>query len=181
MKKIIADETAVARQLDRLACEILERHPDLNTFCLVGIKTRGAYIAQRLQARIEKLCGTKPALGELDITLYRDDLTQVADDPQMKSTDLGTDINGKIVILADDVLYSGRTILWALAALKQFGKPAKVEFLTMIDRGHHTLPVCADFVGRTVHTEADDIIHVHLKERDGDDMIVHNVGGQNER
>ena len=79
------------------------------------------------------------------------------------------------------MLYSGRTILCALAALKQFGKPAKVEFLTMIDRGHHTLPVCADFVGRTVHTEADDIIHVHLKERDGDDMIVHNVGGQNER
>lgn len=178
MKKIIADESAVGRMLDRLACEILERHPDMDTYCLVGIKTRGAYIAKRLQERIAKLCGTRPQLAELDITLYRDDLTQVARDPQLKSSGLGLDIDGKTVILADDVLYTGRTVLCALNALASFGRARKVEFLTMVDRGHHQLPLAADFAGRFVSTAADDIIHVHLKERDGDDMIVHNIGGQ---
>lgn len=178
MKKIIADEAALGRMLDRLACEIAERHPDMNEYCLVGIKTRGAYIAKRLRDRIEKRCGSAPRLGELDITLYRDDLTQVAQDPQLKSSGLGADIDGKTVILADDVLYTGRTVLCALNALASFGRARKVEFLTLVDRGHHQLPLCADFIGRFVPTAAEDIIHVHVKERDGDDKIVHNMGGR---
>lgn len=178
MKKVIADEAAVASMLDGLAADILKRHPDLSGLCLIGIKTRGAFIAKRLRDRIEKRCGKAPALGELDITLYRDDLTQVANDPQMKSTSLGADINGKAVILADDVLYSGRTVLCALDALASFGRARKIEFLTLVDRGHHCLPVCADYAALTVPTAAQDIIHVHLKEKDGDDKIVHNVGGQ---
>lgn len=178
MKKIIASEADVKAMLDRLACEIVERYPDLNDYCLVGIKTRGAHLAKRLQERIEKIVGTAPALGELDITFYRDDLTLVAQDPQMKSQSLGTDIDGKTVILADDVLYSGKTILCALNALAGFGRAEKVEVLVMVDRGHHKLPIESVFTGRYVHTQPNDIIHVHLKEKDGDDCIVHNVDGQ---
>lgn len=178
MEKTIATEAAVAAMLDRLACEIVERHPDLNEVCLVGIKTRGVHIAKRLCERIQKTAGRAPALGELDITWYRDDLTLVARDPQLKSSGLGTDIEGKNVILADDVLYSGRTVLCALNALAGFGRARKTELLVLVDRGHHKLPVCSDFTGRFVPTAAEDIIHVHLKEKDGDDRIVHNIGGQ---
>ncbi len=178
MKKVIASEQDLGRMLDRLACEIVEKYPNLADYVLVGIKTRGVHIANRLKERIKKLTGQAPQMGELDITFYRDDLTLVAQDPQLKSSSVGADINGKVVILADDVLYSGRTVLCALNALAQAGRAAKTEFLTLVDRGHHCLPVCADFIGRTVHTEGDDIIHVHLKEKDGDDCIVHNIGGQ---
>ena len=178
MEKCIATQEEVAALLDRLARQIVQRYPDNAAYCLIGIKTRGAHIAKRLQQRIEKLTSAPVALGELDISFYRDDLTLVAQDPLLKSTSLGTDINGKVVILADDVLYSGRTVLCALNALARFGRARKVEFLTLVDRGHHCLPVCADYAAMTVQTAADDIIHVHLKEKDGDDCIMHNLGGQ---
>lgn len=178
MEKCIASQQDVADLLDRLARQIVQKYPDNKTYCLVGIKTRGAYIAKRLQQRMEKLNGAAVALGELDISFYRDDLTLVAQDPLLKSTSLGTDIDGKVVILADDVLYSGRTVLCALRALAEFGRARKVEFLTLVDRGHHCLPICADYIGMDVKTAADDIIHVHLKEKDGDDCIMHDIGGQ---
>lgn len=181
MKQIIADEAAVAALLDGLARDIIARHADLHDIRLVGIKTRGAYIARRLRERIEALTGISVGLGELDITFYRDDLTLVAQDPQLKSQSVGVDFDGKTVILADDVLYSGKTVLCALNALAAFGRARKTEFLTLVDRGHRRLPVCADYAGRTVLTAPDDIIHVHLKEKDGDDCIVHNIGGQTER
>jgi Pyrimidine operon attenuation protein/uracil phosphoribosyltransferase len=120
-------------------------------------------------------------MGELDITFYRDDLSHVADQPQMKKTDIGFDINGKDVILVDDVLYTGRTVRCALDALTDYGRPAKIELMVMVDRGHRELPVKADFVGKNVPTADEDIIHVHLKEKDGDDKIVHNIGGQKDR
>ncbi len=180
MEKKIADEKAVSDMLDRLAREIVQKHPAAS-YCLVGIKTRGAHIAKRLQARIAALTGDTPLLGELDISFYRDDLTLVAREPRLNSASVGVDFNGKTVILADDVLYSGRTVLCALNALAAAGRAAKVEFLTLVDRGHHCLPVCADFTGRTVPTAKDDIIHVHLKEKDGDDCIMHHIGGQLER
>ena len=181
MEKMIADEKAVSDMLDRLAREIVHKHPAAASYCLVGIKTRGAHIARRLQRRIADLTGDTPALGELDISFYRDDLTLVAQDPRLNSAGAGVDFNGKTVILADDVLYSGRTVLCALNALAAAGRAAKVEFLTLVDRGHHCLPVCADFTGRTVPTDKDDIIHVHLTEKDGDDCIMHNIGGQRAR
>lgn len=180
MEKKIADEKAVSDMLDRLAREIVQKHPAAS-YCLVGIKTRGAHIAKRLQARIAALTEDTPLLGELDISFYRDDLTLVAREPRLNSASVGVDFNGKTVILADDVLYSGRTVLCALNALAAAGRAAKVEFLTLVDRGHHCLPVCADFTGRTVPTAKDDIIHVHLKEKDGDDCIMHHIGGQLER
>ncbi len=181
MEKMIADAAAVSALLDKLAREIMQKYPDTKQYCLVGIKTRGAHIARRLQSRIEQLAGAAPQLAELDISFYRDDLTLVAQDPLLKSTSLGVDISGKTVILADDVLYSGRTVLCALNALAAFGRAKKTEFLTLVDRGHHCLPVCADFVGSHVVTAADDIIHVHLKEKDGDDCIMHDIGGQHKR
>lgn len=180
MEKCIATQQDVSDLLDTLARQIVQKHPDNASYCLVGIKTRGAHIAKRLQERIEKLTGAAVALGELDISFYRDDLTLVARDPLLKSTSLGADIDGKVAILADDVLYSGRTVLCALNALAKFGRAGKVEFLTLVDRGHHCLPVCADYIGMNVQTAADDIIHVHLKEKDGDDCIMHNIGGQRE-
>lgn len=181
MKKLIADEAAVNTLLDGLAQEIIRRHPQATAYCLTGIKTRGAYMARRIQDRITKLTGQTPTLGELDITFYRDDLTLVAADPQLNSAVLGSDINGKVVILIDDVLYSGRTVLCAVNALARFGRPKRVEFMSLVDRGFHCLPICADYAALNVRTQADDIIHVHLKEKDGDDSIWHNVGGQLKR
>ncbi len=178
MEKMIATEADVAELLNKLAREIVQKYPNTAAYCLIGIKTRGAHIARRLQARIEKLTGSLPQLAELDISFYRDDLTLVAQDPLLKTTSLGVDINGKTVVLTDDVLYSGRTVLCALNALASFGHAQKIEFLTLVDRGHHCLPLCADFVGMNVVTAAEDIIHVHLKEKDGDDCIMHNIGGQ---
>ncbi len=181
MKKLIADEAAVNALLDGLAREIIRRHPQADAYCLTGIKTRGAYIARRVQDRIAKMTGQMPSLGELDISFYRDDLTLVAADPQLNSAVLGADINGKIVILMDDVLYSGRTVLCALNALARFGRARRVEFMTLVDRGFRCLPICADYAALNVQTQADDIIHVRLKEKDGEDCILHNVGGQLER
>ncbi len=178
MEKTIVDESLMARILDRITHEILEKHTDTSKLCLVGIKTRGVHIAKRLHDRIKKFSGLDLPLGELDITLYRDDLTQVADQPQMKATTIGFDINGMDVVLVDDVLYTGRTVRCALDALIDFGRPRRIELLVMVDRGHRELPVRADFVGKNVPTADDDIIHVHIKEHDGDDCIVHNVGGQ---
>lgn len=178
MEKTIVDEALMARILDRITHEILEKHTDTSKLCLVGIKTRGVHIAKRLHDRIKKFSGLNLPLGELDITLYRDDLTQVADQPQMKATTIGFDINGMDVVLVDDVLYTGRTVRCALDALIDFGRPRRIELLVMVDRGHRELPVRADFVGKNVPTADDDIIHVHIKEHDGDDRIVHNIGGQ---
>lgn len=181
MKKIIVDEKSLSKTLDRLALEIVERHNETDKLCLVGIKTRGVYIAQRLHDRIKNFYKIDLPLGVLDITLYRDDLTQVAQDPQMKGASIGFDIKGKDIVLVDDVLYTGRTVRCALDAIMDQGRPRRVELLVIVDRGHREIPVRADYVGREVTTADDDIIHVHIKEHDGDDMIVHNIGGQNER
>lgn len=181
MQKDIVSEALMSRILDRIANEILERYEDTKGLCLIGIKTRGVHIAKRLQDKIEKFSGVKLPLGELDITLYRDDLTTVAADPQMKAANIGFDVNGKNVIIVDDVLYTGRTVRCALDAIMDCGRPRKVELIVLVDRGHREIPVMADYVGKNVVTADDDIIHVHIKEHDGDDRIVHNIGGQHKK
>ncbi len=179
MEKVITNKEALDRTLDRIAYEILERHQDTANLCLIGIKTRGVFIAQRLHERIKKFANLNLPFGVLDITLYRDDLTKVAEDPQIKKSDIGFDIAGKDIVLVDDVLYTGRTVRSALDALMDHGRPKKVELMVIVDRGWREIPVRADYIGKTVQTAPEDIIHVHIKEKDGDDCIIHNIGGQN--
>ena len=167
MKKVIANESDMLRTIDRMAHQILENYSDTSNLCLIGVKTRGVYLANRLP------------VGVLDITWYRDDLSKVAEDPQIKPSSVGFDIKDKNLIVIDDVLYTGRTVRSALDAITDLGRPRKVELLVMVDRGHREIPVKADYIGKEVITADDDIIHVHLREKDGDDCIVHNIGGKN--
>ena len=171
MEKLIKNDAELNRTLDRVAHEIIERHTSLDDVALVGIRTRGVFIARRLRERIKKFTGAEPLYGELDITLYRDDLSQVSETPLLKATDIPFDITGKTIILADDVLYTGRTIRSALAALSDFGRPARIELAVLVDRGHRELPIKADYVGKNLPTARAEIVKVRLKECDGEDSI----------
>ncbi|ACC98279.1 Uracil phosphoribosyltransferase [Elusimicrobium minutum Pei191] len=171
MEKLIKDGEELNRTLDRMAHEILEKHEIDNTLALVGIRTRGIYIARRLMEKIKKITGKDVLYGELDITLYRDDLSQVAEQPVLKATNIPFDITGKTIILTDDVLYTGRTIRSALAALSDFGRPSRIELAVIVDRGHRELPIKADYVGKNLPTAKTEIVHIKLKEYDGEDSI----------
>ncbi|WP_424244487.1 pyrimidine operon attenuation protein/uracil phosphoribosyltransferase [Elusimicrobium posterum] len=171
MGKVIKDGGELNRTMDRIAHEIIERHEIDGTVALVGIRSRGVYIAQRLREKIQKITGKEVLYGELDITLYRDDLSQVSEQPLLKATNIPFDITGKTIILTDDVLYTGRTIRSALAALSDFGRPARIELAVLVDRGHRELPIKADYVGKNLPTAKNEIVHVKLEEHDGQDSI----------
>ena len=157
--------------LDRLAAQIMERHPDCAGLVLVGIQRRGADLARRLRALILAACGQEPPIADLDINLYRDDWTSSAHMPVITPSHIPVDITGKTILLVDDVLFTGRTIRAALEALLDFGRPSRVELLTFVDRGHRELPIQADFTGRTIHTRRREHINVCLAERDGADGV----------
>ena len=159
------------KTLDRIAHEILERHEVGADLVLIGIRTRGVFLAERLAQTIKKFTGTDILTGELDITLYRDDLSQVAEQPVLKATKINFDLKGKTVILVDDVLYTGRTIRSALAALADFGRPERIELAVMVDRGHREVPIKADYVGKNVPTAKNEVISVKVKEYDGEDAV----------
>ncbi len=159
------------KTLDRIAHEILERNDLGPNLVLVGIRTRGVFLANRLADTIKKFTGQEVNTGELDITLYRDDLSQIAEAPVLKATKIDFDLKGKTVILVDDVLYTGRTIRSALAALSDFGRPAKIELAVMVDRGHREIPIKADYVGKNVPTSKNEVISVKVKEFDGEDAV----------
>ncbi|MDR0292197.1 MAG: bifunctional pyr operon transcriptional regulator/uracil phosphoribosyltransferase PyrR [Elusimicrobium sp.] len=171
MEKLIKNSVELNRTLDRIAHEIIERHSSLDNVALVGIRTRGVFMARRLRDRIKKFTGVETLYGELDITLYRDDLSQVSETPLLKATDIPFDITGKILILTDDVLYTGRTIRSALAALADFGRPSRIELAVIVDRGHRELPVKADYVGKNLPTARAENVKVRLAESDGEDSI----------
>jgi pyrimidine operon attenuation protein/uracil phosphoribosyltransferase len=162
------DSTSMNRALRRLATEIVEKNQGAENLYLVGIRRRGVPLAERIRDKIEKLEGIKPLYGIIDITLYRDDLSTVGANPVVNRTELEDDIDGKTIILVDDVLYTGRTIRAALDQLMDFGRPKKVQLAVLVDRGieHRELPIQADFVGNYVQTTADEIIKVMLKEFD---------------
>jgi pyrimidine operon attenuation protein/uracil phosphoribosyltransferase len=162
----------VDRTLVRLAHEVLEKSEDLGRLALIGIRRRGVPIAQRLAAKIESIEGRKVPVGVLDINLYRDDLTTVGAAPVVNATDIPFDITGRDVILTDDVLYTGRTVRAALDALFDKGRPARVQLLCLIDRGHRELPIAAQYVGRTVQTTAREIIEVKFNEIDGVEKVL---------
>lgn len=167
-KSRIMDATAMKRAMRRLATEIVEKNGGAENLYLVGIRRRGVPLAERLREKIEALENVKPQYGILDITLYRDDLSTVGANPVVNRTELDDDIEGKNIILVDDVLYTGRTIRAALDQLMDFGRPKKVQLAVLVDRGveHRELPIQADFVGKYVSTKQSEIIKVMLKEFD---------------
>ena len=167
-KSRIMDSTSINRALRRLATEIVETNQGADGLYLVGIRRRGVPLAERIRDKIERLEGVKPFFGILDITLYRDDLSTVGANPVVNRTELEDDIDGKNIVLVDDVLYTGRTIRAALDQIMDFGRPKKVQLAVLVDRGreHRELPIQADFVGKHVQTTPEEIIKVMLKEFD---------------
>lgn len=167
-KSRIMDSTAMKRALRRLATEIVENNHGAKDLYIVGIRRRGVPLAERLADKIEALEGHRPLYGILDITLYRDDLSTVGANPIVNRTELDHDIDDKIIVLVDDVLYTGRTIRAAMDQLMDFGRPKKVQLAVLIDRGreHRELPIQADFIGKLVPTKQTEIIKVMLKEFD---------------
>lgn len=162
----------IDRTLVRLAHEILEKTSDLNKLAFVGIKRRGVPLAQRLAAKIESLEQLKIPVGILDINLYRDDLSTVSERPVVNAKQIDFSIVGKDVVLTDDVLYTGRTIRSALDALFDHGRPARVQLLVLIDRGHRELPIEARYIGRMVQTSDSEIIEVKFQEIDGVEKVL---------
>ncbi|MBI4467430.1 MAG: bifunctional pyr operon transcriptional regulator/uracil phosphoribosyltransferase PyrR [Acidobacteria bacterium] len=168
----------IDRTLVRLAHEMVERNNGLASVALVGIRRRGVPLAERLAARLELIEKAKPPVGTLDVTLYRDDLSMVAAQPVVKELPLGLPVDGKTIILVDDVLYTGRTIRASMNALFNLGRPARVQLCVLIDRGWRELPIEATYVGRHVQTTANEIIEVRLREVDPEErvMLVEKVG-----
>ncbi|RNF40776.1 bifunctional pyr operon transcriptional regulator/uracil phosphoribosyltransferase PyrR [Planococcus salinus] len=172
-KADILDEQAIARAITRIAHEIIERNKGIDDCVLVGIKTRGAFIAKRLAEKIEKIEGKPILTGELDITLYRDDLSvkNKNKEPLVQQVDITHDLSNKKVVLVDDVLYTGRTVRAAMDAVMDLGRPAHIQLAVLIDRGHRELPIRADFVGKNIPTSSEERIVVQMKESDGSDRV----------
>ncbi|MBA4547535.1 bifunctional pyr operon transcriptional regulator/uracil phosphoribosyltransferase PyrR [Thermoactinomyces intermedius] len=164
-EKVILDEAAIRRALTRIAHEILERNKGVDDCVLIGIKTRGIYLADRLKERIHQIEGKSLPCGELDITLYRDDLTEKNDQPEVRETNI-PDISGKKVILVDDVLFTGRTVRAAMDALIDRGRPQMIQLAVLVDRGHRELPIRPDYVGKNVPTSRAEVVSVYLSEVD---------------
>ena len=174
----ILNQDAIRRAVLRVAHEVLEKNKGGKDVCLVGIRTRGVVLAQRLKECIKQIEGAEIPVGILDITLYRDDLTLVDTQPVVRETSLHFDITDKKVVLVDDVLFTGRTIRAALDALIDFGRPANIQLAVLIDRGHRELPIRADYVGKNIPTSLDQNVRVVLEEVDGrgDEVVVEERG-----
>lgn len=170
-KSVIMDQAAIRRALTRIAHEIIENNKGIDDCIIVGIKTRGIYLARRLAERIEQIEGKRPPVGELDITLYRDDLSEKNEQALVKGHHLPQDITGKKVILTDDVLYTGRTVRAALDALIDAGRPQMIQLAVLVDRGHRELPIRPDYVGKNVPTSKKEIVVVQLSEVDEQDKV----------
>ena len=163
-KKEVVDAVTMKRALTRISYEIIERNKGIQDIVLVGIKTRGIYIAQRLAERLKQLEDIDVPVGELDITLYRDDVKDM-EEPELHSSDVPVSIEGKEVILVDDVLYTGRTIRAAMDAVMDLGRPRKISLAVLVDRGHRELPIRADYVGKNIPTSKTEEIIVEMEER----------------
>jgi len=172
LKATIIDPQGLDRTLKRLDHEILEKNKGAGNIVIVGIKTRGEFLARRIVRLIEEVEGVKPPLGSLDITLYRDDLLGKLEQPRLQGTDIPFDLSGKDVVLVDDVLYTGRTIRAALDELIDLGRPRSIQLAVLIDRGHRQVPIRADYVGKNVPTSSDESVRVHVSEVDGEDSVL---------
>ena len=172
MSKLVLDAPSIERSVVRMAHEILEKNKGTEDLVLVGVQTRGVILAKRLQKALQDIAKTEPPLGILDINLYRDDLTRVSEQPVIHKTEINFDLDGKIVVLVDDVLYTGRTVRCAFDALIDFGRPKKIQLAVLIDRGHRELPIRADFVGKNIPTSENELVHVRFKETDPTEEVV---------
>ena len=177
---VVMDADRMSRSLTRIAHEIVERNRGIGDLALVGIRERGVPLARRIAAELHRISNTDVPTGALDITLYRDDLMRQAVGPQplVRSTDIPFDIDNRVILLVDDVLYTGRTIRAALDALIDFGRPRAIQLVVLIDRGHRELPIKADYVGKNVPTSRRESIQVRLQEVDGHDEVVIQSDGE---
>ena len=171
-KTILMDEDGIRRALTRIAHEIVEKNKGMEDLVLVGIRTRGVPLAERIAAEIERIEGVRPPVGTLDLTLYRDDLSLLSYQPVVRATQIPVDIQGKTIVLTDDVLFTGRTIRAALDALIDMGRPYIIQLAVLVDRGHRELPIRADYVGKNVPTSARESVSVKLRELDAVDQVM---------
>lgn len=173
MKKIelIMDAHALDLALTRIAHQILERHGDLSTVCIVGMQTRGVYLAQRIAAKINAMEGVSLKTGILDTTLYRDDYRLAFRQPEVRVTDIPFDINEKNVVLVDDVLFTGRTVRAALDAIMDHGRPRTIQLAALVDRGHRELPIRGDYVGKKITTSPKQEVALKIMELNGEDSL----------
>lgn len=171
-KNRIMDEDGIRRAINRISHEIVEKNKGIKNLVIIGIRTRGVPLAERIQQRILEFEQFALPIGLLDITLYRDDLSTIAVQPVVHETKVPFDLEGKTVILVDDVLFTGRTVRAALDALMDLGRPQKIQLAVLIDRGHRELPIRADYVGKNVPTSSREIISVCLSETDGQEEVL---------
>lgn len=171
LKANLLDDKAIYRTLIRISHEIIEKNKGIEDVVLVGIKRRGYPIAERIAKNIENIEGVKVPVGSVDITLYRDDISEIKDTPKVNNSDLGVEIIGKKVILVDDVLFTCRTVRAAIDAIMDSGRPDQIQLAVLIDRGHKELPIRADYVGKNIPTSKNEIIAVGIAEIDGEDSV----------
>jgi pyrimidine operon attenuation protein/uracil phosphoribosyltransferase len=169
---IILDATDIHRKLTRMTHEILEVHKGVDNLALIGIQTRGVFLAERIKSRINDIEGIEIPCGMMDITLYRDDWTRISSHPVVKTTNISFSVDKRQIILVDDVLFTGRTIRAAMDAVIDFGRPDRIELAVLVDRGHRELPIQANYVGEFVETKRSETVNVLLKEYDGEDKVV---------
>ncbi len=170
--KVVMDKEGIDRCLTRIAYEILEKNKGMGSLVLVGIRTGGVYLAERLKKKISVIEGEEIPLGILDVTLYRDDLSTTRKKPRLGKTNIPFSLDDKKVVLVDDVLFTGRTIRAAMDALIDFGRPKIIQLAVLIDRGHRELPIRADFVGKNLPSSLWEAVSVHLVEKNGLDEVI---------
>lgn len=171
IKANIIDSNNLERTITRLAHEIIEHNKGSENIVLIGMRTRGEFLARRIQEKINTIEGRLPNLGILDATLYRDDFRTRLKQPEVSVTDIAFDLNEKNVILIDDVLYTGRTVRSALDAIMDLGRPATVQFCVLVDRGHKEMPIAADYVGKNIPTSINEEVKVKMREIDDEDGV----------
>lgn len=176
---LVVDGETIDRAIARMSYQILERNPDIARLAIVGIRTCGEHLGHRIRQKIKEIAGKEVPFGVIDITLYRDDLSQSHSQPTLKGTDLPFSVSGAHIILIDDVFYTGRTIRAALDAIVDFGRPASVQLAVLVDRGHRELPIRPDYIGKNLPTQRQEVLKVRLSEQQYDDGVyMVGTGGQ---
>jgi pyrimidine operon attenuation protein / uracil phosphoribosyltransferase len=170
-EKVVLDGADMGRTLVRIAHEVVEKQIEPQQLAIVGIHRRGAILARRLRTLLDELLGTEVPLGDVDISFYRDDLSRRADAPVVNASHVDFDVDGRTVVIVDDVLYTGRTVRAAIEAIFDYGRPARVQLAVLADRGHRELPIRPDYVGKNLPTSRDERVNVRVQELDGDDQV----------